>query len=149
MLIVMRSRTHTDFDDATAVFHKLHESDPYRLEDLDVLSNILYVSEKRAELATLAQEYTRIDRMRPETCCLVGKSLSTAACIDELRRRLTLAASCLLPLFFRASRSRADVERDSLLAQATISPSVATTRKPSPTSAARSNSIAATSRRGR
>ena len=84
-------RSHTDFDDATAVFHKLHESDPYRLEDLDVLSNILYVSEKRAELATLAQEYTRVDRMRPETCCLVGEFLSLSrlpSALSSCGRRL-------------------------------------------------------------
>ncbi|KWU43913.1 TPR-like protein [Rhodotorula sp. JG-1b] len=98
----MRALVHyhmRDFDDATAVFHKLHESDPYRLEDLDVLSNILYVSEKRAELATLAQEYTRVDRMRPETCCLVGNYFSLRRdhekAITYFRRALKLDRSYL------------------------------------------------------
>ncbi|GAA5878407.1 hypothetical protein JCM3774_002827 [Rhodotorula dairenensis] len=88
-----------DFDDATAVFAKLHEADPYRLEDLDVLSNILYVSEKRAELATLAQEYTRVDRIRPETCCLVGNYFSLRRdhekAITYFRRALKLDRSYL------------------------------------------------------
>ncbi|GAA5985287.1 hypothetical protein JCM10908_002605 [Rhodotorula pacifica] len=98
----MRALVHyhmRDFDDATAVFAKLHEADPYRLEDLDVLSNILYVSEKRADLATLAQEYTRVDRMRPETCCLVGNYFSLRRdhekAITYFRRALKLDRSYL------------------------------------------------------
>ncbi|BGP26936.1 cell division control protein 23 [Rhodotorula toruloides] len=65
-----------EFEDATTLFTALHTSDPYRIEDLDVFSNILYVSERRAELAALAQEYVKIDRMRPEVCCLVGNYYS-------------------------------------------------------------------------
>ncbi|GAA6050389.1 hypothetical protein JCM3770_004013 [Rhodotorula araucariae] len=75
----MRALVHyhvREFDEATALFTSLQQTDPYRLDDVDVLSNILYVSEKRAELATLAQEYTRLDRMRPEVCCLVGNYYS-------------------------------------------------------------------------
>lgn len=44
------------------------------MEDIDIFSNILYVTESRAELAALAQEYTKTDRARPEVCCLVGMS---------------------------------------------------------------------------
>ncbi|SCV73471.1 BQ2448_7397 [Microbotryum intermedium] len=65
-----------EFDEATEYFTKLQESDPYRVEEIDIFSNILYVSEKRAELATLAQEYTKMDRSRPEVCCLVGNYYS-------------------------------------------------------------------------
>jgi len=36
----------------------------------------LYVSEKRAELALLAQTYIKQDRARPEVCCLVGNYYS-------------------------------------------------------------------------
>lgn len=63
----------TEFDEATKYFTDLRELDPFRMEDIDTFSNILYVSEKRAELAMLAQEYTKMDRSRPETCCLVGE----------------------------------------------------------------------------
>lgn len=62
----------SDFDESSSVFASLQKSDPYRIEDVDILSNILYVSEKRAELAKLAQDYVQIERMRPEVCCLVG-----------------------------------------------------------------------------
>ncbi|BGP34605.1 Anaphase-promoting complex subunit 8 [Rhodotorula toruloides] len=65
-----------EFEDATLLFTALRDSDPYRIEDLDVFSNILYVSEKRAELAALAQEYVKVERMRPEVCCLVGNYYS-------------------------------------------------------------------------
>ncbi|GAA5929722.1 anaphase promoting complex subunit CDC23 [Sporobolomyces koalae] len=65
-----------DFDESSAVFDQLQRSDPYRIEDVDILSNILYVSEKRAELAKLAQDYVKIERMRPEVCCLIGNYYS-------------------------------------------------------------------------
>ncbi|GAA5887104.1 hypothetical protein JCM5296_001595 [Sporobolomyces johnsonii] len=75
----MRALVHyhvREFDESTALFTSLQKTDPYRVEDIDIFSNILYVSEKRAELATLAQEYTKMDRMRPEVCCLVGNYYS-------------------------------------------------------------------------
>ncbi|GAA5915775.1 anaphase promoting complex subunit CDC23 [Sporobolomyces salmoneus] len=65
-----------DFDESLSVFDSLQRSDPYRVEDVDILSNILYVSEKRAELAKLAQDYVQLERMRPEVCCLVGNYYS-------------------------------------------------------------------------
>ncbi|GAA6010860.1 hypothetical protein JCM10207_003963 [Rhodosporidiobolus poonsookiae] len=65
-----------DFDDSSSLFASLQTTDPYRLDDVDILSNILYVSEKRAELAALAQEYTRVERARPEVCCLIGNYYS-------------------------------------------------------------------------
>ncbi|GAA5953750.1 hypothetical protein JCM3765_006957 [Sporobolomyces pararoseus] len=65
-----------DFDESLQVFSTLQKTDPYRIEDVDILSNILYVSEKRAELAKLAQDYVKLERMRPEVCCLVGNYYS-------------------------------------------------------------------------
>ncbi|GAA5821685.1 hypothetical protein JCM11251_000969 [Rhodosporidiobolus azoricus] len=75
----MRALVHyhvREFDESTALFLTLQRTDPYRIDDVDILSNILYVSEKRAELASLAQEYTRVERARPEVCCLVGNYFS-------------------------------------------------------------------------
>ncbi|GAA5910236.1 hypothetical protein JCM6882_001782 [Rhodosporidiobolus microsporus] len=75
----MRALVHyhvREFDEATALFTSLQRTDPYRIDDVDILSNILYVSEKRAELAALAQEYTKVERARPEVCCLVGNYFS-------------------------------------------------------------------------
>jgi anaphase-promoting complex subunit 8 len=54
------------------MFDQIVETDPYRLDDLDVYSNILYVMEKSSKLAYLAQLATRTDKFRVETCCIVG-----------------------------------------------------------------------------
>ena len=50
--------------------------DPYRLDDLDIYSNILYVMEKSSKLAYLAHHATRTDKFRVETCCIVGNYYS-------------------------------------------------------------------------
>lgn len=54
------------------MFDQIVQADPYRLDDLDVYSNILYVMEKSSKLAYLAQLATRTDKFRVETCCIVG-----------------------------------------------------------------------------
>jgi anaphase-promoting complex subunit 8 len=46
--------------------------DPYRMEEVDIFSNMLYVMDKRAKLGKLAHEYAEIDRNRAEVCCLIG-----------------------------------------------------------------------------
>ncbi|KAM0791842.1 hypothetical protein ACM66B_004099 [Microbotryomycetes sp. NB124-2] len=88
-----------EFDEATEYFEQLQQSDPYRIEEIDVYSNILYVSEKRAELASLAQEYVRVDRSRPEVCCLIGNYYSLRRehekAIVYFRRALKLDRSYL------------------------------------------------------
>lgn len=67
-----------EFDEAEAMFDNIIQTDPYRLDDLDVYSNILYVMEKSSKLAYLAQLATRTDKFRVETCCIVGLSTSYA-----------------------------------------------------------------------
>lgn len=47
--------------------------DPYRLDNWDVYSHLLYLKEKRMELAHLAQKAISIDKYRVETCCVIGK----------------------------------------------------------------------------
>ena len=61
-----------DFESAEKTFAKVVSSDPCRLDDLDHYSNILYVMDRRAKLAFLAQLTTATDLFRPETCCVVG-----------------------------------------------------------------------------
>ncbi|KAH8080266.1 hypothetical protein BXZ70DRAFT_640964 [Cristinia sonorae] len=65
-----------DFGNAEAQFKKLRAIDPYRIDDIDVYSNILYVSENRLELAKLAHEFLPLEKDRPEICCLVGNHYS-------------------------------------------------------------------------
>lgn len=50
--------------------------DPYRYENIDILSNILYVKEKRNELGKLAIECFENDKYIPETCCVLGNYYS-------------------------------------------------------------------------
>lgn len=72
----VQSPAHTyvaiDFQRAEQIFSHIVSDDPLRLDDLDTYSNILYVMEKRAKLAFIAQLATATDRFRPETCCVVG-----------------------------------------------------------------------------
>ncbi|GAA5991040.1 hypothetical protein JCM11641_006599 [Rhodosporidiobolus odoratus] len=78
-VVGMRALVHyhvREFDESTALFTTLQRTDPYRLDDVDILSNILYVSEKRAELAALAGELSKVERGRPEVCCLIGNYYS-------------------------------------------------------------------------
>ena len=84
----------TDFEKAERTFAKIVESDPLRLEDLDIYSNILYVMEKRPKLAYLAQLTTATDKFRPETCCVVGNYYAMKSehekAVMYFRRALTL-----------------------------------------------------------
>lgn len=62
----------TDFELAERHFDELGAQDPFRLEELDTYSNILYVMGKSGKLAQLAQRYAALDPNRPEVCCLIG-----------------------------------------------------------------------------
>lgn len=52
-----------DFDQAQALFEELRQLDPYRLEGLDIYSNLLYIKEARADLSFLAQTVWKIDKV--------------------------------------------------------------------------------------
>jgi len=88
-----------DFDQARECFESLRKRDPFRLDDLDVYSNVLYVQEARAELSRLAHAATRCEKYRPETCCVVGNYYSLKAqherAVLYFRRALRLDRTCL------------------------------------------------------
>ena len=65
-----------DFTAAEAEFRKILAIDPYRVDDIDILSNILYVTENNTALSKLAHDYLAIEKDRPEICCIIGESLS-------------------------------------------------------------------------
>lgn len=50
--------------------------DPFRYENIDILSNILYVKEKQNELGKLAITCFENDKYIPETCCVLGNYYS-------------------------------------------------------------------------
>ncbi|KAI0036954.1 TPR-like protein [Vararia minispora EC-137] len=68
-----------DFGQAEVQFQKILEIDPYRIDDIDIYSNILYVTENRLKLSKLAHDFINIDRDRPEVCCLIGNHYSLRA----------------------------------------------------------------------
>lgn len=63
----------TDFEEAEKAFDDLREMDPFRLDEIEIYSNMLYVMNKKAKLAQIAHEYAQIDKNRAEVCCLIGK----------------------------------------------------------------------------
>ena len=65
-----------DFDTAQAHFTRSSECDPHRLDSMDVYSNILYVKEDKVALSNLAHRTIKLDKYRPETCCIVGNYYS-------------------------------------------------------------------------
>lgn len=83
-----------DFEKAESTFSNIVQQDPHRLDNLDTYSNILYVMEKRAKLAFLAQLSSAIDKFRPETCCVVGNYYAMKSehekAVVYFRRALTL-----------------------------------------------------------
>lgn len=69
-----RADPRLDFETAEREFDAVKALDPYRMEEVDIYSNMLYVMDKRAKLGKLAHEYAEIDRNRAEVCCLIGQS---------------------------------------------------------------------------
>ena len=65
-----------EFDRAQNIFEDVFRADPYRLEGMDIYSNILYVKEAREKLSFLAHSAVMTDKYRPETCCIVGNYYS-------------------------------------------------------------------------
>jgi hypothetical protein len=53
-------------------FERILAIDPYRIDDIDVFSNVLYATDNRLKLSRLAHEFLALDKDRPEVCCLVG-----------------------------------------------------------------------------
>ncbi|KAK9888721.1 hypothetical protein WA026_000947 [Henosepilachna vigintioctopunctata] len=83
-----------DLDKAINMFKKILEIDPYRLDNLDTYSNLLYVQEMKTQLADLAHKVVSIDKYRVETCCVIGNYYSLrsdhAKAVLYFRRALKL-----------------------------------------------------------
>lgn len=55
---------------------ELREVDPYRLDNMDTYSNILYVKECKGALSFLAHSAVTSNKYQPQTCCIVGNYYS-------------------------------------------------------------------------
>lgn len=64
------------FANAKIVLEDIHNHMPYRLDSMDVYSNILYVQEDSVTLSQLAHTAVQVDKYRAETCCIVGNYYS-------------------------------------------------------------------------
>ena len=65
-----------EYDIAIDWFQRLLKQDPFRYENLDLYTNILYIKEKYGELSNLAFNVFQNDKYRPEACCVVGNYYS-------------------------------------------------------------------------
>lgn len=89
---------HTrEFADAKSLLQDLHRHNPYRLDSMDVYSNILYVQEDAVALSQLAHIAVQVDKYRAETCCIVGNYYSLkqqrAKAIQYFQRALKMDPS--------------------------------------------------------
>ena len=73
-----------DFGQAGAQFERILAMDPNRIDDIDVFSNILYVTDSRLKLSRLAHEFLALEKDRPEICCLIGGLLNISAFVRFL-----------------------------------------------------------------
>lgn len=65
-----------DYQTAEKLYEEIFKQDPYRLEDLDIYSNVLYVMQNHSKLSFLAQWVMQTEKLRPETCCIVANYYS-------------------------------------------------------------------------
>ncbi|XP_055589508.1 cell division cycle protein 23 homolog [Uranotaenia lowii] len=65
-----------DVDKSIEIFQRLHEVDPFRLDNLDSYSNLLFVKDMKTDMAHLAHKAVDINKYSPETCCVVGNYYS-------------------------------------------------------------------------
>lgn len=64
------------FPASEAAFEAIWRDDPYRISDMDIYSNVLYVRGAKPKLSYLAHRVSKTDRLRPESCCIVGNYYS-------------------------------------------------------------------------
>lgn len=65
-----------EFEQVEVIFDELLRNDPYRIEDMDMYSNVLYSKECSSALSYLAHRVFLTDKYRPESCCIIGNYYS-------------------------------------------------------------------------
>ncbi|ETV90530.1 hypothetical protein, variant 1 [Aphanomyces invadans] len=88
-----------DFDAAHTLFRQLAAADPYRMEGMDLYSDVLYVKEDKTALSELAHLVQQIDKYRPETNCVIGNYYALKGqherAIGYFNRAITLDSDCV------------------------------------------------------
>lgn len=83
-----------DHDTSIVIFQEMLRKDPYRLDNLDIYSNILYVKDNPKDLGALAYNCFNINKYSAETNCIIGNYHSLMSehekAITYFRQALTL-----------------------------------------------------------
>ncbi|ORX56834.1 anaphase-promoting complex subunit 8-like protein [Hesseltinella vesiculosa] len=86
-----------EYYESEILFDDLRRTNPYRLEDMDVFSNLLYLKDSMEKLSVLAHQCERIDKYRPETCCIIANYYSIkreiSVSIEYFKRAIKLNRS--------------------------------------------------------
>eukprot|EP00803_Ostreobium_quekettii_P008957 evm.model.scf_2531EXC.1 EVM.evm.TU.scf_2531EXC.1 scf_2531EXC:7324-14576(-) len=61
-----------DYHKAQACFEQARRAEPHRLEDMDIFSTVLWQLGNDVQLSHLASDAVEMDRLAPETWCIVG-----------------------------------------------------------------------------
>uniref|UniRef100_A0A182NUJ0 Cyclosome subunit 8 n=1 Tax=Anopheles dirus TaxID=7168 RepID=A0A182NUJ0_9DIPT len=75
-LLAIAYSNKRDVDRSIDIFQHLQSIDPYRLDNLDSYSNLLFVKDMKTEMSHLAHKVVEINKYSAETCCVVGNYYS-------------------------------------------------------------------------
>lgn len=64
------------YDEAMDIFKQIRTEDPYRVDAMEIYSNLLYVKKMRKELSTLAYEIEKVDPFTSEANSCIANSFS-------------------------------------------------------------------------
>jgi len=76
-----------DYPASASTFRKAREKDPFRVEDMEIFSTVLWHLRRGVELAYLSHEMIAIDRLSPQAWCVMGNCFSLQ---KEHRRAIRL-----------------------------------------------------------
>lgn len=65
-----------ELDEAEVIFEEILRNDPYRVDSMDIYSNLLYAKECFSALSFLAHRVFMTDKYRPEACCIIANYYS-------------------------------------------------------------------------
>ncbi|CAO3636213.1 unnamed protein product [Cunninghamella blakesleeana] len=88
---------NAEYETSQNFFEQIRKQNPYRLDQMDVYSNLLYIKRNQNLLSILAHQSEKIDKCSPETCCIIGNYYSCkregALAIEYFKRALKLNRS--------------------------------------------------------
>lgn len=88
LYVLTNFNLHTEIKKSVVSFTNIIKLDPYRIDNFDLLSNLMYVFDNREELIALSKHVASIDRYRQETLCVLGMIL--ISCIVNFKTNIFL-----------------------------------------------------------